>query len=72
MIVSELIKHLQALPQEKEISIFWDGGARGDVDGIVNDDDEVVIVGDWSIYREGEMYGKGGYRVYEEEKIVFG
>ena len=72
MKVSELVVYLKELPQEKEVAIFWDGAARGEVDGIVNDDDEVVIVGDWSIYRDGEMYGNGGYRKYEEEKIIFG
>lgn len=63
---SELIKILQTLDPEKELSLFWDGGARGDVEGIVNDDAEIVLVGDWSIYRNGK------YRAYDESKIVFG
>ena len=63
---SELIKILQGLGPEKEVSIFWDGGARGDVEGIVDDYGEIVLVGDWSIYRDGK------YRQYDESDIVFG
>lgn len=65
MIVEDLIKILSTLDQQKEVSVFWDGSARGDVCGIVNDESEVVIVGDWGIYRDGD------YRAYSEEKIVF-
>jgi len=67
MNVEELIQHLEKLPKDKEVSIFWDGAARGDVDGIVNADDEVVIVGEWSIYRDS-----GKYQAYPEDKIVYG
>lgn len=67
MTVNELIKILQTLPQEKPAAIFWDGQPRGDVEGIVNDDAKVVIVGDWSIYRS-----PGEYQRYPEEKIVYG
>jgi hypothetical protein len=66
MNVSQLIEILKTLPQQKPVFIFWDGSPRGPVEGIVNDDTEVVIVGDWSIYR------KGSHRHYEESKIVFG
>jgi hypothetical protein len=66
MKTSELIEILSKLDPEKEISIFWDGGARGDVEGIVDTDNEVVIVGEWSIYRDTK------YRRYPEEQIVFG
>jgi len=64
MKVKELIKHLEALPQDKDVAIFWDGGQRGDIDGIVNDN-QVVIVGDWCIYRDGT------HRRYEEDNIVY-
>ena len=67
MKLKELIEILQTLPQEKEVSIFWDGAARGDVDGIVNDDKEIVIVAEWSIYRDDP-----DYRKYPEEKIIYG
>jgi hypothetical protein len=72
MKVEELIGYLQGLEQDKEVSIFWDGAVRGDVEGIVDDAEEVVLVGNWSIYRDGDMYGQGGYRKYEEEKIIYG
>ena len=65
MKAKELIEYLQKLPQEKDISIFWDGAARGDVEGIVNDDLEIVLIASWSIYRDGT------YRAYPEENIVF-
>ena len=67
MTVEELIKILQTLPQEKPVSIFWDGQPRGDIEGIVNDDGEVVLVGEWSIYRSS-----GKYQRYPEEKIIYG
>ena len=60
----DLAKRLLALPN-REVNIFWDGAARGDVEGIVNDK-EIVLVGDWSIYRDGP------YRMYAEDKIIFG
>lgn len=60
---AKLIEYLRNLPPDKEVSLFWDGSARGDVEGIVNDDHEIVLIGDWSIYR---------HRVYPENKIVFG
>ena len=68
MKVKELIEQLKPLPQESEISIFWDGAARGEVEGIVNNvpGNEVVIVGEWDIYRDGK------YREYPEKMIVFG
>ena len=66
MNVQQMIEYLQKLPPEKEVSIFWDGSARGGVDGIVNADEEVVIVGDWSIYRDKN------HRVYPERQIVYG
>ena len=55
-----LAKILNDLP-DKEVSLFWDGGARGEVEGIINDG-EIVLVGDWSIYRNR----------YDESKIVYG
>lgn len=66
MQVHELISHLQQLPQDNEVSVFWDGGAYSVVEGIVNTDSEVVIVGEWSCYRDGQ------YRAYPEEQIVYG
>lgn len=66
MNVASLIKILQYLPQEKTVMLFWDGGARGDIEGIVNDDESIVLVGDWSIYRDGT------YREYAETKIIYG
>lgn len=66
MNVREFIDILAKLPQEKEVTVFWDGSVMGVVEGIVNDDNEIVIIGDWSIYRDGT------YREYEENKIVFG
>lgn len=51
MKVKELVKVLKKLPQDKEVSIFYDGAARGEVEGIV-DDSEVVIVAEWSVYRK--------------------
>ena len=66
MKVSELIGFLTGLPQEKEVALFWDGGARGGLEGIVNTGESVVLVGDWSIYRKGNM------RVYPEDEIIYG
>lgn len=66
MNVSTLIQYLQKLPPDKEVAIFYDGAARGEIDGIVNDDYQVVIVGDWGIYRDGE------YRAYDEDQIITG
>ncbi len=66
---AELIEHLKKLPQEKTVGIFYDGGVRGDIDGIVNDDAEIVLVADWSIYR-GDA--SPALRAFEEDKIVFG
>ena len=65
MKVKELIDILGKLPQHKQVALFWDGSPRGNVEGIVDDDEEVVLVGEWSIYRDGRS------RAYEEEKIVF-
>jgi hypothetical protein len=65
MIVLELVDILKTLPQDKDISLFWDGASRGDIEGIVNTSGEVVIVGDWSIYRDGD------YRAYKEDEIVY-
>lgn len=65
MKVKELAKVLNKLPQNKEVAIFYDGAARGEIDGIVDDTNEIVIVTDWSIYRDGE------YRAYEECQIVY-
>lgn len=63
MTVSTLIKWLQKCPQEKQVAVFWDGNPRGEVEGMVNDDNEVVIVGDWSVYRDTR---------YKQSKIIFG
>jgi len=57
---------LATLPADKSVAVFWDGGPRGDVEGIVNAADEVVIVGEWSIYRDSE------YRRYPDDQIVYG
>lgn len=67
MKVKELVKILKTLPQESDLSVFWDGGARGCIDGIVNTGSEVVIVGDWSIYRNSRKY-----RAYPEDQIIYG
>ena len=71
MKVKELIEYLEMLPENKEISLFWDGAARGNVAGIVNHENpdltsEVIIIGEWSIYR------KGSYRAYDEDEIIYG
>lgn len=62
----QLLEFLQGLPPEKPVALFWDGSSRNSVEGIVDDDHEIVLVGDWSIYREGT------HRVYLEEQIKFG
>ncbi len=67
MKVKELIEYLGTLPAEKNVSVFWDGAARGEVEGIVNAEHEVVLVGEWSIYRDNEKY-----RAYPEEEIIYG
>jgi len=62
----ELAKILLDQP-DKEISVFWDGGARGEVEGVVNSErDGIVIVGEWSIYRDGDC------RAYDEHEIIHG
>ena len=66
MKVHKLIEILNKLPQDKDVSIFWEGGEYGRVDGIVNSEN-VVIVGDWSIYRKA-----GKYQAYPEHEIVYG
>lgn len=68
MTAEQLIEILKTLPKDSEIGIFWDGGVRGDVEGIVNDAEQgiIVIVGSWSIYRDGN------YRAFSEDKIIFG
>ena len=64
--VSELIKILESLPPAEEISIFYDGAARGGVEGIVNSGkDGIVIIAEWSIYRDES------YRAYPEDEIVY-
>lgn len=53
MKVKELIEHLKSVDQDLEVSIFWDGSPRGDVDGLyINSGKELVIVGEWSIYED--------------------
>jgi hypothetical protein len=64
---AELIEYLKKLPPTKPVALFWDGNPRGEIEGIVNDDSEIVLVGDWSIYRY-----PGRYQAYPESKIVFG
>lgn len=68
MTVSELTAHLDRLPRGAEVRIFWDGGERGVIEGIVDCDRRgvVVLVTDWSIYRNG------AWRVYPEDEIVHG
>lgn len=66
MKVKELFTLLQTLDPEKDVALFWDGASRGGVEGVVNDGDAVVLVGDWSIYRDGH------YRAFQEENIIFG
>jgi hypothetical protein len=65
--------------EDREVDIFWDGGIRGKIEGIVLDNGEeeykldmevedgrrVVIVGRWDIYRRGK------YRYYAEDKIIY-
>lgn len=65
MKVKELIKILGALPPNSDVSVFWDGNVRGDIEGIVNDHNkkEVVIIGEWSVYHS---------QAYPEEMIVYG
>ena len=51
MKVEELVKVLGGLPQDKEVTLFWDGESRGEIEGIyINKKVGVVLVGDWSIY----------------------
>jgi hypothetical protein len=64
---AELIERLQKLPPDKTVTIFVEGGARWVVEGIVNNDSEIVIVGDWG----GGMYRTGEHRAYPEENIVY-
>ena len=60
MKVKELIEQLTKLEPDAEVSVFWDGAPRGDIEGIYVSapnsfgyrGGEVVLVGDWSIYRE--------------------
>lgn len=51
MIVSELIQHLITMPSDAEVRLYWDSGARGEVEAIYQTDDEkhVVIAGEWSL-----------------------
>ena len=61
MKANELANILNGLP-DKEVYLFWDGAARGEIEGIMTQGETVVIVGDWSIYRDR----------YKEEQIVYG
>jgi len=60
MKVKDLVKVLKKLPQNKQVAIFYDGAARGEVEGIV-DGSDVVIVAEWSVYR----------KTFPEDTIVY-
>lgn len=69
MKVKELIEQLTKLELDAEVSVFWDGAPRGDIDGIYvtnpnffGSRGEVVLVGDWSIYRD---------RIKEKHRVVW-
>jgi hypothetical protein len=64
MKIKELVAILKNMPQDFDVSVFYDGAERGSLVGIVLDD-SAVLVADWSIYRTGT------YRVYNEEKIIW-
>lgn len=51
MTVSELISILKCLKQEAEVRLYWDSGARGEVEAVYDtrDGKSVVIAGEWSI-----------------------
>ena len=66
MKVRELIERLGNVNQEADVALFWDGSARGDVDGICRRGDAtIVLVGDWSIYRDGS------HRAFPEVDVLF-
>jgi len=56
----ELAKRLLE-QDDKPVRLFWDGSARGEVEGIVDTGETMVLIGEWSIYEKD----------FDREKVLY-
>ena len=64
MTVAELIMHLNTLPQENTVGIYWDGRVRSSVEGIILEEKRVVLV---SLFPHPSF----DIREFPEEQIIY-